>query len=265
MLDYDKSQEANTFPQLGSHSTLGGIGLALSRLFDSSISAQLDPTNFGARLSLQGSFIAPYAQFTQGTNNTGIMNNTFSSPMDQLLANIRDIMFRSSVAIAQHNVTDYVLSGGPENDESQGSAVPTQLFTGPAIYFIYETVYKTNKAILDVGIGLMLLAILAILPLYRGFWRLGRKVSMSPLEVAKALHYSTIITDSRTGSRETYSILDAKGRSDRLPQFGSNFDDNELVALLGNMKVKYGEVAPHVLGMGLNEYTEGARNGRLYH
>ena len=268
MLDYDKSQEANSFPLPGSHSTLGGIGLALSRLFDSSISAQSDPTNFGARLSLQGSFIAPYAQFAQGTENTGIMNNTFSSPMDQLLTNIRDIMFRSSVAIAQHNITDYVLSNGPDRpntEESQGSAVPAQPFIGPATYFIYETVYKTNKATLSVGIGLMLLAILAILPLYRGFWRLGRKVSMSPLEVAKALHYSTIITDSRTGSRETYSVLDAKGRSDRLPQLGSNFDDDELVALLGNVKVKYGEVAPHVLGMGLNEYTESARNGRLYH
>ena len=30
--------------------------------------------------------------------------------MDQVLSNIRDIMFLSSIAIAQYNVTEYVLS-----------------------------------------------------------------------------------------------------------------------------------------------------------
>ena len=103
----------------------------------------------------------------------------------------------------------------------------------------------------------MLFVILAILPLYWGFWRLGRTVSMSPLEVAKALHYSTI-TDSQTGSKEAYSVLDAKS------QLGSNFSDDELVKLLGNTKVKYGEVAPHVPGMGLSEHTNMARNDWYY-
>jgi hypothetical protein len=109
----------------------------------------------------------------------------------------------------------------------------------------------------------MAVAVLAIMPLFWGFWRLGRKVSMSPLEVAKALHYSTI-TDPQTGAAEAHSVLDVKGHPDRPPQFGSNFSADELVELLGKTKVKYGEVAPNILGMGLSEYTETARKGWQY-
>jgi hypothetical protein len=183
--------------------------------------------------------------------------------MDQLLSNIRDIMFRSSVTIARYNISEYVLND-IHNRESQGTYVPTEAFTRLGHSFVYETVYNTNKLILGIGIGLMLLALLAILPLYWGFWRLGRDVSMSPLEIAKALHYSTI-TDLETESVQPYSVLDAKENSNRLPQFGSNFSNDELVSLLGYKKVKYGEVAPHTLGMGLSEYTNVARKGRRYH
>ena len=94
--------------------------------------------------------------------------------------------------------------------------------------------YATRRIILDIAIGLMAATILAILPLYIGYWQLGRKVSLSPLEVAKALHYSIII-DSRMGMRKAASVLDVgeKQSPDQLPQSGSNLPADELVKLLG--------------------------------
>jgi hypothetical protein len=65
--------------------------------------------------------------------------------------------------------------------------------------------------------------------------------------VAKALHYSTII-DKRTGLRKASSVLDVEDHPDRLPEAGSNLSANELVKLLGSREVKYGEVAPNILG-----------------
>jgi hypothetical protein len=184
--------------------------------------------------------------------------------MDELLANIRDIMFRSSVAIVEHKVADYVWTDGTYSQDAQGSNVPSQNYTHLGEYLIYHTVYKTNALILGIGVGLMVVAVLAIMPLYWGFWRLGRKVSMSPLEVAKAMHYSTI-TDPQTGAAEAYSVLDVRGHPDRLPQFSSNFPADQLVKLLGKTKVKYGEVAPNISGMGLSEHTATARKGWRYH
>jgi Protein of unknown function (DUF3176) len=258
-MDYDKSQDTETFPIVGSHSTLGGISLALSRLFSSEITAQFDPTNLGARIAVSGSFVTPYAQFAKGTDNGEIMDNTFLSPMDQLLNNIRDIMFRSTLAIAQQNISDYVIDtqNGTGYHETNSTHVPAQSITRSANYFVYETVYKTNKLILGLAIGLMLLAIMAVLPLYWGFWRLGRDVSLSPLEVAKALHYCTT-RDPENEQLKAYSILDLKGR------LGSNHADKELVELLGRTRVKYGEVDANILGMGLTTFTIAARNGCKY-
>jgi hypothetical protein len=262
-LDYDKNQSANAYRSPGSHSTTGGLGLGLNTLFSSSISIQYDATNEGARTSITGSLVASYAQFEKGTSNTDIDNNTFSSPMDQVMNDIRNIMFRSSVAIAQQNISDFVFNGSSTLDYA-GTNVPVEAFTRAGMAQVFETVYKTNRINLAVGISLMLVALLAILPLYWGFWRLGRVVSMSPLEIAKALHYSPAV-NPETGRAEPYCVLDMKGYHDRSPQYGSNFSDGELVRLLGERKVRYGEVQPHVLGIGLSEYTNAVEKDQRYH
>ena len=49
-----------------------------------------------------------------------------------------------------------------------------------------ETVYKTERGWLAGGFVVMCLSCLAIIPSYWGWWRLGREVIMSPLEIARA-------------------------------------------------------------------------------
>jgi hypothetical protein len=266
-LDYDKRQEeVNYFDTgVGTHDTLGGLALAFSQLFDSSITVMTDPTNFGARMQIQGSFVAPYAHFDAGTQNDEILKNNFTSPMDSLLDHIRDISFRTSMAIVNNNVPEFVIhdNAGTVTTDSPGTHVPSSTSSQKSSYFIYETVYRTNKRILGAGVGLMLFALLVILSLYRGFWRLGRQVSLAPIDIAKALHYSTTM-DPDTEALIPHSVLDLTDDPDRPPYAGSVLSSRELVGLLANVKVKYGEVAPSVLGIGLSEHTNVARKGVRY-
>ncbi|KIW76872.1 hypothetical protein Z517_09316 [Fonsecaea pedrosoi CBS 271.37] len=100
---------------------------------------------------------------------------------------------------------------------------------------------------------------------YDGYWLLGRKISLSPFEVAEALHYSAVV-DERTGTRVPYSVLDVDDgeRPDQVPQSGLNLSADEPVKVPGSYKVCYGEIAPNILGLALVEYTDTANAGRLY-
>lgn len=262
--DYDKVVEGLGLLEPETYSTLGGISLSFSRFFDSSIVVRSDVTNFGSDIDIVGSFAASYAQFPRDTTSIdALLSNTYSSPMDELLDDIRDVMFRSSVAIAEQKIADFIWID-PGQTDAPSTHVSSQKFTHVGEYKIYHTVYKTNNLTLVIVMVLMSCNVLAVIPLYQGFWRLGRKVSLSPLEVEKALRNSAI-TDPETGAAKAFSVLDITDRSVHLPQSGSNLQADELVKVLRKTKVRYGEVAPNILGMGLTEYTVKARRGWLYY
>ena len=46
--------------------------------------------------------------------------------------------------------------------------------------------YQTNPTFVVLGIIVSLTSTIAILPLFHGYWNLGRKVSLNPLEIARA-------------------------------------------------------------------------------
>src|SRR6202012_2309884 len=118
---YDTELANISFGSPGTHSTLGGIALGFARLFNSAIMVKSDITNNGADIFVQGAFAVPYSAFPKGTSNSAFLNNTYASPMAELLVNIRDIMFRSSVTIAQQNVADYVIPTPTEALDAQGT------------------------------------------------------------------------------------------------------------------------------------------------
>ncbi len=49
-----------------------------------------------------------------------------------------------------------------------------------------RTVYSTNPVYLALAVVVSLVGVLAVLPLYYGWWELGRPVSLNPLETGKA-------------------------------------------------------------------------------
>lgn len=72
-----------------------------------------------------------------------------------------------------------------------------------------QTVYDVQNGWLTGGSAVMVLACLAILPTYWGWWHLGREVSMSPLEIARAFE-APIMRD--TDPNATGDDLKKRGR-----------------------------------------------------
>lgn len=95
----------------------------------------------------------------------------YVDPTDYMINEIRKIAFRASVQAAK-------------DDAIASNATQTVKYTGTK----FETIYKTNFWLIATAVLLNLLAVSAILPTYRGFWKLGRSVSLSPLEIARAFN-----------------------------------------------------------------------------
>jgi len=253
-------------------STLGGLWLTFNSMFTSSV--ELNFIGIGWQSAFTGSI---FPMGYQNWNSTAgeECSSTFSDPIPAMINNIREIMFRSSVALGRNQIADdpdYVsshefslslnASSYATNDGSPSSAYAALNATGAAYraanppvttvsddnakYDFVHVVYRTNFLFLWLGVGLMLAAVASTLPLFWGYWKLGRKVTLSPLEMAKALHTSH------------------KSAKEKLAFDGSNAEAEELIRAVGDMKVKYGEVAPQRLGLGFVDQVHAPVKGQTY-
>jgi hypothetical protein len=77
------------------------------------------------------------------------------------------------------------------------------------------------------SLPLSLIGVVAVIPLYYGFWEMGRKVSMNPLEIARAFGApvmedldgnttSDMISVERGGMAIKYGALDRYGEQKKL-------------------------------------------------
>jgi len=82
-----------------------------------------------------------------------------------------------------------------------------------------EVVYTSDFLFLGLALMLIGLAAVAVVPLLMYWWRLGRDVSLSPIEIARA-----------------FSAPELAGS-------GSNLDASRLVKDIGDRKVRYGAVS----------------------
>ena len=137
---------------------------------------------------------------------------------------MREIAFRTSVAAATVS-NNNVLFG---NDSLVSSGLPLiQNWTQTVSYTGRSTqiVYSISRAYLISSVIVSLLGVVAIAPLYWGWWELGRDVSFNPLEVAKAFH-AEILRDANwnmskeglvkvVGEREvSYRVVDEGGKEE---------------------------------------------------
>jgi hypothetical protein len=81
-----------------------------------------------------------------------------------------------------------------------------------------RTVYRTDAAFVLSALTASVVGVLAVAPLYYGWWQLGRNVSLNPLEIAKAF------------------------RAPLLGGVNSNADRVQLAAVVGHKRVRYGAV-----------------------
>ncbi|KAI9801260.1 MAG: hypothetical protein M1833_002830 [Piccolia ochrophora] len=166
-----------------------GVALALDNRFKSS--GQL--TYHGAVghvLETNGSLTHEYVDWDQvGVSRTIDCNTTWKSPKEDILAAAREIMFRTSVE-----------AGMASSNEPQ---VVSATQEAPV------TVYKSHYLYLALAMGFMLLGVLVVIPSLWGWWELGRKSTLSPIETARA--FSAPALSSRDPNASASDLLKEVG------------------------------------------------------
>ena len=172
-------------------STLEAMATAAGNLFNASASLTLglDGSN------LNGILATLYMK--QANSNSTSCNAAWSDPTADVINALRELMFRAAIAAS--------------NASTQQTTVAEQTSI--------RAVYASHYSWLGGAIIVILLTVLAITPLFSGWWHLGRSVSLSPIETAKAFEAPLLYGDAY------------------------NADVNLLLKEMGKRRVRYGEAA----------------------
>jgi hypothetical protein len=139
--------------------------------FESSFTLDLDIYN---NFAVQAHGIVSAGQQRQvvSDNLTQSCNFTFSSPVHDIPHAMEEVLFRTAHAPGVLCVEGFLLT--IESQTFQATQVTPTL------------VFHSNHRCLGIAIGILTLALLALLIPLRGWWQLRRQVGLSPLETAKA-------------------------------------------------------------------------------
>ena len=174
-------------------STLGGFWLALSHAFAGTADMQqLGPfavirTNDSSPLEYVE---APGLAAPQSDEDYYKM--TWADPVDDMISMIQDLSFRTAIATTfqyamppspGYNIT----SAQPEVLSPNLTLVNRTLSQTVNASMTYpETIYQADFGWLAGSVAVIIIAFIAVTPTFNGWWHLGRTVSMSPIEIAKA-------------------------------------------------------------------------------
>jgi hypothetical protein len=64
--------------------------------------------------------------------------------------------------------------------------------------FVRSGVYEVDVVFMVIGIILSMVGVISIMPLYYGYWELGRHVDLNPLEIARA--FGALLFDGVDGN-----------------------------------------------------------------
>lgn len=138
---------------------------------------------------------------------TGTMCNlTWRDPMQDMVNTMQSLAFRISVAMATASDSAFLPTLNSSAVEAyRKSWTQTVSFQGHNVV----TVYRTNSVFIGMAILVSMMGVLAVLPLYNGWWELGRAVSLSPLEIARA--FGTPLLDGMDGNAGAQNVVVERG------------------------------------------------------
>ena len=157
-------------------STIGGIAFAAQTLYTSNISYV-----FSGTLAVEGTGLMGSTYFNSDFSTYGQCNITWSDPTADVLAGIREMMFRSAIHVSNNSTPQMV----------QAVDVVDRLF------------YVSDFRFLAAAVAVMILNVCVILPLFLGWWHLGRDVSLSPIETTKAFRAPLLRASECNGDNDT--------------------------------------------------------------
>jgi len=224
---------------LGENSTIGGLAFIFKNLFSMRATYENDATAVYG-YSSTGLLTTTYID-TMPSEALAQCNSTWIDPLQDIALQIREIMFRTSVHLALDNVQpagvemreDNPLPDAATYDSQHGIILYKNLSASSTELDLTHTIYRTDYTLLVIGLVLVVVAVASTIPLFWGYWSLGRQVSLSPWEFAKAFHAQSI------NPEQQHHVLNV----------GSNAEADDFVEMLGDVKVRYGEVGPQKLGL----------------
>lgn len=209
--------------------TISGITLSAQRFFNSSAIlthvASSPHTAFPWILDYAGTLSNQYQNVTESDFAYSInnCNMTYLDPTNVIIQAMNEMMFRT--ALRASNTSLYAGLEGFNHPGESVIFIPMPGVDGvPRNTNITMTqtssinVYSSNYKFLGASIAIILLSLILITPLYYGYWKIGRRPTLNPLETAKAF------------------------RAPLLERAGSNMEVTGLVKVVGPTKVRYGEV-----------------------
>lgn len=192
--------------------THGGMYLALNSLFSSSVHLRFTGA-VGYDLQSTG---APALQYALAGLGSGSGDDIYdcptywSNPTADMLEATRELGFRTSLHAA---------------DATNATNIQTVNASAENIV----TVYHSHYLYLVLAVGFTLLSTICVMPIFLGWWNLGRHFTLSPIEIAKAFDAPSLLNSD------------------------SNLNAQELLREVGDRPVRYGAV---VLGNGDNRGQE---------
>jgi hypothetical protein len=184
-------------------SVIGGFGFYLDSLFGSSSTLNFTVDANGSsewNLVSTGMYANQYMDL--GANDWVMQASTsWNDSINDMLQTIKQLAFRTAVQVAQQN---------PDPAFAQNVA-----YTGTKS----TTVYKSNYSLMAVAVAINFLGLLAILPVYYGWWELGRNTSLSPLETGLA--FGAPLLRDLDGNATARQILERVG--ERRVKYGETF------------------------------------------
>lgn len=145
------------------------------------------PTTFSWTTNFEG----PLAVQNLAVTKTSSCNRTLYDPTDYILRSMSEILFRVGVAAAQME--------------------PWPMQTFEAKQVRGELVYTSNLWFFAATACIMLCGIILIACTYHHWWLVGRPVSLSPLEIAKAFD-APLLAVPGTSNTDVKGLVDAVGQ-----------------------------------------------------
>jgi hypothetical protein len=184
------------YTETNSRQLHGGVYIALQGMFSAKVTLRFAGA-VGYDMTTMGITALRYSRQAVG-DTYSMCQNQWLDPTHDILMTARELMFRLAL---QGNNTDVVAQ----------SVLLTLRGT--------EVVYTSDFLFLGLALLLIGLASISVVPLLMYWWRLGRDVSLSPIEIARAF--------------SAPELMDS----------GSNLDASRLVKEIGSREVRYGVVA----------------------
>ena len=169
-------------------STVGALTYIMNNLYSSSANLTYD-TAWGVTSrgdSAQTTFYADTDTPDEERCWYNIAKASKDDPTIEILRKLNTLSF----------VTGLYIKGDPTVDvsEREAAGMASQNITALVTGIVEE--YKTNFTYVCGALAATLITVLLVLPVYWGFWQLGRKVTLGPLEISQAFGAPIIAPDN---------------------------------------------------------------------